>query len=131
MPQVAVHFLFLLLVAFRVLHCSCVSCVVCRVSCVVCRVSCVVVCLRVQALYRAVIARKEAMAYFLIRSGANSDIPTKHGHTVWDKSDQYLSRSATQRMRSTTRPSLYSPPHPLFYLLLFNQILYKYNYIIY
>jgi hypothetical protein len=64
-------------------------------------------CLRVQALYRAVIARKEAMAYFLIRSGANSDIPTKHGHTVWDKSDQYLSRSATQRMRSTSRPSPY------------------------
>jgi hypothetical protein len=83
-------------------------------------------CLRVQALYRAVIARKEAMAYFLIRSGANSDIPTKHGHTVWDKSDQYLSRSATQRMRSTARLSLFAAT-PFVYLLL---LIYLFNLLI-
>jgi len=53
-----------------------------------------------QALFRAVVAGKEQMAFFLLRSGANVEIPNAQGQTVWDKTDQYLSRSTTQRMRS-------------------------------
>lgn len=53
-----------------------------------------------QPLFRAVMARREPIAFILIKAGANPDIPTRVNQTIWDKTDQYLSRSATQRMRS-------------------------------